>query len=636
MSDSQALSLVDVTFDPKPSIELGFSSLTGNEELGQPFLYTLQLFSATSNSDLTAMLGGSATVAFDLMGGGKRYINGIVTRLRYTGQVRAVYGYEIELRPWIWLLTRKQDCHIFQNMSPWNIITQLFRDAGFSNFQDKRQSQSGDTVLEYCVQYNETSFDFVSRLMERYGIYYYFTHTNGQHQLVLADDPNSHTALARSLPYHISGEALNMQEDYVSGWSAELLLQSGSVSFRDYNFTTPSDDLTAKTIKPAQVANYGSLEVYNYPAAYPTAADGTKLSDVAMQGLDAARRVIRARTNARTLLAGTKFTLAKATDTSINKEYLVTGTTTSLRSTQGKSVGLSSVIDSYICEFIAIEGTVTFRTPPRTHWPVMRGPQTAKVVGTSGEEIFTDQYGRVKVSFFWDRQSRQDENSSCWIRVAQSWAHTGWGSIFIPRIGMEVIVDFIEGNPDRPIITGCVYNATPTGPFPLPAKNTRATLNPNSSPGGGGFNELRFEDKKGNEEVFFQAQKDYTKKVLNNETVTIHKDTATTVETGDRSVTVSKGKNSLTVSTGDNATTISAGNDSLTVSQGNHTITVSAGSSTITAGQSITLQVGGNSLVINTEGVTINGIQIGLTASTKLAANGGGMMTLQAGMININ
>ena len=211
-----------------------------------------------------------------------------------------------------------------------------------------------------------------------------------------------------------------------------------------------------------------------------------------------------------------------------------------------------------------------------------------------------------------------------------------WGSIFIPRIGQEVVVDFLDGNPDRPIVTGCVYNATTTVPYALPDNKTRSTIKTNSSTGGSGFNELRFEDKAGSEEVFFQAQKDYNKVVLNNETVKITQDTTTTVSQGNRSITVSQGNDSLTVSQGNHSITISTGNDSLTVSQGNHSITVSAGSSTITAGQSITLQVGANSIVVNTQGVTINGTQIGLTASAQLQANGGGQMTLQAGMISIN
>jgi type VI secretion system secreted protein VgrG len=276
----------------------------------------------------------------------------------------------------------------------------------------------------------------------------------------------------------------------------------------------------------------------------------------------------------------------------------------------------------------------------------MHGPQTAKVTVASGDEVTTDTYGRIKVKFPWDRSAAQDDTASCWIRVAQLWAGSAWGGMVIPRVGMEVVVDFLNGNPDRPIVVGCVYNANNMPSDALPANKTRTNMQSNSSTGGGGFNQLRFEDKKGSEEVYFQAQYDYNKLVKNNETVTIDQgnrsttlntgNDSLTVSKGNHSVTVSQGNKSVTVSQGNNSVTVSTGNDSLTVSTGNHSISVSAGSSTINAGQSITLQVGANSLVINTSGVTINGTTIALTADASLSANGGGAMTLTAGMISIN
>lgn len=247
----------------------------------------------------------------------------------------------------------------------------------------------------------------------------------------------------------------------------------------------------------------------------------------------------------------------------------------------------------------------------------MRGPQTAKVTGAPGDEITTDQYGRIKVKFFWDRSAVQDDNSSCWIRVAQIWAGANWGSMFIPRVGQEVVVEFLDGDPDRPIITGCVYNANQGVPYPLPDNKTRSGIKTHSSTGSGN-NELRFEDKAGSEEIFLQAQKDYNKVVLNNETVKVTQDTTTTVEKGNRSVTVSQGNDGLTVSTGD------------------HTITVSAGNSTIKAGQSILLQVGGNSVRIDTDGITLVGSKISIMAQESMSADGGLSMTLQAAQIAIN
>ncbi len=635
MPDSSASSEVTVSVDPDPGFPLNMDLIDAVEELGRPFCYTIHLASDASRGDLTPLLGSNCTIAFSLPDGSKRYVTGIIGRAVFDGVVDANFRYRLELRPWIWLLSQTRNCQIFQQKSVWEIITGVFRDAGFTNFEDKRQNQSGDQVLDYCVQYDETSLDFVSRLMEKYGLYYYFTHTSSQQTLVMADDPNSHTALSGPLPYHVQSKGQDDAVPHVWAWAADQELVPGAVTYRDYNFTTPSADLTAKALQPSSTT-YGKMEVYSYPGPYETAADGQKLATVRMQTLSSKSQVVRGTTNARNLAVGNKFTLTGGDDASQNREYLVISTTFKLNAAQGAGVAGGRRLDSYSCNFTAIPGTTVFRTLPRTPWPVMRGPQTAKVVGASGDEITTDQYGRVKVSFFWDRNSPQNENSSCWIRVAQSWAGVSWGSIFIPRIGQEVVVDFLDGNPDRPIITGGVYNATTTVPYTLPDNKTRSTVKTDSSPGGSGFNELRFEDKAGSEEVFFQAQKDYSKVVLNNETVKITQDTTTTVSQGNRSITVSQGNDSLTVSQGNHSITISTGNDSLTVTQGNHSITVSQGSSTITAAQSITLQVGGNSVVINTQGVTINGTQIGLTASAQLQANGGAQMTLQAGMISIN
>lgn len=617
MSDSSGITGVTVTVDPNPGLPLSFDTIDAVEELGRPFCYTLNLISGTLRSDLNTLLGSSATIAFNLTDSSKRYVNGILTRAVFVGLVDANYRYRLELRPWIWLLSQARSCRIFQQKSVWDIITGVFRDAGFTNFEDKRQNESGSQLLDYCVQYDETSLDFVSRLMEKYGLYYYFTHTSSQHTLVMADDPNSHTALPAALPYHVQGSERDSTEDHVTSWAADLALQPGAVTFRDYNFTTPSADLTAKSLQPSSTT-YGHMEVYSYPGPYDTAADGQKLATVRMQTYSSNAEVVRGATNARALAVGSKFTLSGSEDSTQNREYLVIAATSQLVAGAGTAVKAGTVLDSYGCRFSAIPGATVFRTDQRTPWPVMRGPQTAKVVGAAGDEITTDHYGRIKISFFWDRDSKQDENSSCWVRVAQGWAGVSWGSIFIPRIGQEVVVDFLDGNPDRPIVTGCVYNATTTTPYPLPDNKTRSTIKTNSSPGGSGFNELRFEDKAGDEEVFFQAQKDYNKVVLHNETVKITQDTTTTVAQGNRAVTVS------------------AGNDDLTVSAGNHSVTVSAGTSTISAGQSITLKVGANSIVIDTSGVTINGTKIGLTASAQLQANGGGQMTLQAGMISIN
>lgn len=642
-----------LSISPPPSVTPTFAGMTMTEELGRPFEAHMDVYSRERTVDLDKLLGASATVTIR-QPKGDRYVNGVVTRAVYVGLSAGAYRYRLELRPWIWLLSRVRDCAIYQNMSAWQIMTKIFRAGGYA-FEDSRQSGSGDITLDYCVQFEETQLDFVTRLMERYGIYYFTKHENGRHTLVFADDPNSHSSIGAALPYYYAQTEQRQIEEHVWDWSADLSLLTDKVTHRDYNFTTPTLSLETKALSASGAgAASKSYEAYDYPAAYATVDDGQKLATVRLQSIAARKQVVRGTTNARGMVTGGKFTLAKNPDTTQNSEYLVVATTTGFNLVEGRADSRELALDELTCELTAIPGNTQFRLEQITPWPRMRGPQTAKVVGASGEEITTDQYGRIKVQFYWDRLGKSDENSSCWIRVAQNWAGAGWGGMVIPRIGQEVIVEYLDGNPDRPLVTGCVYNAANTVPYPLDANKTRSTFKTNSSQGGGGFNELRFEDKKGSEEVFFQAQKDYNVVVLNNETVKITQDFTTTVDKGnrattvstgndtltvsqgDRSVTVSQGNESLTVSQGNRSVTVSQGNDSLTVSLGNHSISVNAGASSITAAQSITLTVGANSLKIDTSGITINGTKITATASAEFQAQAGGTMALQAPSIALN
>jgi len=658
-ASSNATPYGTVTVTPDPGFKLVFDGLEAVESLGRPFLYNLDVSSFKTTTDLIGLLGSKVTVSFSTTSGPTRYFNGLLTRIVYAGLVGGASRYHLELRPWIWMLTRSHDCKIFQNMAPFDIITGVCRDAGFSDFADKRQNQAGSTVLDYCVQYRESSLDFVTRLMEQYGIYYYFEHTSDKHTLNFADDPNSHTALSASILYQRQMTEMRTVVDHIWEFSADLRVQPGTYTYRDYNFTTPSADLTAKSMKQGS-HEYGSSEIYDYPGIYDTAANGQKLTDVRIQEIAARRQTFTGSTNARALLCGCRFTLGKAendtlskvVDQSIYAEYLVIATITHFGMGESKSSldMKGELTDSYSCSFQAIPGETPFRLERQTNVPLIRGPQTAKVVGPSGQEIYTDQYGRIKVQFYWDRVNPPDETASCWIRVSQTWAGAGWGSNIIPRIGQEVIVAFLEGNPDRPIITGTVYNANNTVPYPLPDNATRSTIKSNSSLGGGGSNEMRFEDKKGSEEVMFHAQYDYNKTVLHNETATITNDHTTTVQQGNRAITVSQGNNSLTVSQGNNSATIK-GNDSLTVSSGNHSITISAGSSSVTAAKSITLTVGANSITIDTSGVTISATKVTVQAQAALSAQGaqvsvnaqatmslqaGGPLSVQGAMVSIN
>lgn len=650
-ASDQGSNYVTVAFSPDPGFKLVFDGLTMTEEMGRPFLIELSLSSGKARSDIDSVLGSTVTVTMTDADKSKTYFNGIVSRANFVGQHGGVYHYHIEVRPWLWLLSHTRDCKIFQKMSPWDIINKVLKDQGFSAVEDKRQNQAGSTALDFCVQYNESSFAFITRLMEEFGLYFYVTHDDGEHKLVFADDPGSHTVQGDPIPFYFAQTEQRAVDDHVWEWTSDHHLMPGAQTLRDYNFTTPSADLTAKSLKAGEHP-HGTLEVYEYPGRYDDVDNGQTLASVRMQHYTAAVQTYTGRTNARRVRVGNKIKLKDTTDPTAAKEYLITGVKITMTIAEGNSDTRGQLIDSQRVNFSAIPGDTPFRLAPLTPRPLIRGPQTAKVVGVSGDEVTTDQYGRIKVKFFWDRDPGADENSSCWIRVAQSWAGAGWGTMFIPRIGMEVVVEFLEGNPDRPLVTGVVYNATQTVPDALPDNKTRSTIKTNSSTGGGGFNELRFEDKAGSEEVFFQAQKDYHKVVLNNETIEITNDTVTTVKQGKREVTVSQGNNALTVSQGNNTTTISEGNDSTTVSAGNHKLDVTAGGSKTTTGQSyevtaqasikltatasIELTVGGTSFKMDASGITFSGPKVQGSATAEMALDGGGMMELTGGLIKIN
>jgi type VI secretion system secreted protein VgrG len=421
-------------------------------------------------------------------------------------------------------------------------------------------------------------------------------------------------------------------QDHIWDFSADLQIQPAACTFLDYNFTTPSADLTVKSI--AETKRAASAEIYDYPGFYGTTDTGKPLVEVRMQDLSARQQTLGGSTNAREVKTGAKITLSNHPDTAMNKDYLITGCTTSFGASESRSAAGGDLADSFRCSFHAIPSTIPFRLDNKTPLPMIRGPQTAKIVGASGDEITTDQYGRVKVKFPWDRSSAQDDTASCWIRVSQIFAGKDFGAMFIPRVGQEVIVEHLEGNPDCPIITGRVYNANVTVPYALPGEKTKTTMKTNSSPGGGGFNEMRFEDKKGSEEIFINAQKDYNETVLNNKTIKITKDSTMTVDQGNHSVTISQGNHT---------TTVSAKNHELTVSAGNHKITISAGKSEISAAQSITLTVGGSSIKIEPAAITLSAAQIKLsgTASVEISAPsvkvaGSAMTEISGGMVKIN
>ncbi len=611
---------VEVDFSPDPGFTLLFDGLHAEEELGRPFLIQVDLSTGQLQPGISKLIGGTCCVWMyqaEDKSTPDRYFHGIVTRVVSAGMLGGAYRYKVELRPWIWLLSQVTDCCIFQKKSAFQIVTDIFRNAGFSDFEDKRQASAGEAQLEYCVQYHETSLAFVTRLMEQYGFYYFFTHARDKHTLVFADDPNSHEVIDTALPFQSDQTEFRKVDAHIWVWSTDLGLNTDQWTFQDYNFQTPSADLTAKTLKP-QSHQYKPFEVYEYPGIYENTDDGLRLADIRMQALVYQRQMYVAQSNSRALWTGKQFKLSGHPDNAVNRSHLIVHSTVTVGSAEGTPNPQAETIDTYRIEMRCIPGDTAFRLQRKTPRPMIRGPQTARVVGDAGEEITTDSLGRVKVRFHWDRSDTQDSDRTCWIRVTQSWASGSWGAMTIPRVGQEVVVEFLEGDPDRPLITGVVYNGNNQVPYPLPENKTRTTLMSNSSPGGSGFNEFRIEDKAGEEEVYLHAAYDYNREVKHDETAKI---------TNDRTVTITSGNDSLTVS---------SGNHSVTVSSGNHSLSVSSGKSEVSAAQSITLSVGANSIKIDTEGITINGMKVGVQASTTMSLNATAAMSLNGATISLN
>ncbi len=476
------------------------------EQLGRLFSMEMELSSEDPALDFSAIVGGNATIRLELDHNKTRYWNGNVSRFVQTeADSKAGGRYRATLVPWLWFLTRASDCRIFQNKTVPDIIKQVFRDHGFADFKDSLTGHYGP--WENCVQYRETDFNFVSRLMEHEGIYYYFTHENGKHILVLADGVSAHEPYpGYSEVTFRTGRGGVATNEAITGWALEQEVQPGTYSLNDFNFEKPKTSLVAKS-KVATKHAQNSFEMYDYPGEYGEHSEGTDYSKIRIEELHSQHEIVQGEANARGIAVGYTFTLTNSPRRDQNRKYLITAASYQLTG-QHYGSGEEKSGELYACHFTAIDATKHFRAGRITPKPLIQGPQTAIVVGPKGEEIHTDKHGRIVVQFHWDRHGKADENSSCWVRISQSaWAGKKWGSMFIPRVGQEVIVEFLEGDPDLPIVTGQVYNADTTPPYDLPADKTKTSLKTNSTKGGQGFNELRFEDLKGKEQVFIHSEK---------------------------------------------------------------------------------------------------------------------------------
>ena len=497
---------------------------SGTESVSRLFSYRLTLLSENHRIAFADIIGKNVTLSIQLNSGEKRFINGIVASFSQSGsgteriETSTFSQYSATLVPWPWLLTRTSDIRIFQELSVPDIIKKIFQEKGLSDFSLRLHDQYEKKV--YCVQYRETDFNFVSRLMEEEGIYYFFEHEARKHTLVLADSTADHPPCpGQGTARYQQTEGAFLDEDVISALEVKQEIRAGKFTLNDYNFETPQTKLTAEAVSRVELGP-GEREIYDYPAEYEKRPQGDRLAKIFMEGEEAQIMSISGSGNCRAFRTGYRFELQDYfRDEMNNKSYVLTEISHAAASNAAGTGSKETV--TYSNRFSCIPHDTPFRPPRMTTKPVVEGVQTAVVVGPSGEEIYTDKYGRVKVQFHWDREGKKDENSSCWIRVSQAWAGAGWGGIHIPRIGQEVIVECLEGDPDRPIITGRVYNASQTTPYALPGEKTKSAIKSNSSLGGGGFNEFRFEDKKGKEEIFLHGQKDWTIAILNDKNQTI-------------------------------------------------------------------------------------------------------------------
>lgn len=639
-----------------------FYSMKGTEKLGRLFEYQLELLSTKKNINIKDVLGKNMSIRLDLVNQKKRYFNGVVTRFCLTdnGSGSGRYAtYTATLRPWTWLLTRSSNCRIFQEKSVLEIIKEVCHGPAYAamvHLDDSKLSHRYEK-LPYCVQYRETDFNFISRLMEQEGIYYFFKHdVAGNHTMVLADSYGAHEKIPsyEVLKYGVNRKHTISDDEGVYSWSAAGEIQPGRYVLNDFDFERAAASNSKGLLAKANLETgfeQPTYEMFDYPGGYTKTGQGQQYATARIESYHGQCEQINAHTAVRGLYPGGLFALTQHPRDDQNRDYLVTAADYELQSDEYESSG-KPARRIFSCQFSAIGKEHNYRPEAVIRKPIVQGPQTGIVVGPAGEEIWTDKYGRIKVQFHWDRLGQADEKSSCWIRVSQSWAGKRWGAMFIPRIGQEVIVDFLEGDPDRPLVTGSVYNSDTMPPYELPANATRSGIKSDSSKGSGGFNELRFEDKKDKEEVFVQAERDYNRVVKNNDTLKVGFEKKSP---GDQTVDIKNdqkydiGHDQVMKVTNDQKYDI--GHDQTITVKNNQKFVVSndqkiniGNTSVITALTSIELKVGGSSIKIEPEKITIKSAMIEVNGNTNVEVksgetmkiNSGAVMTIEGALVKIN
>ena len=588
--------------------------------------------------DLNEIVGKSARIAMNGPDGALREFPGVCISAEFLNRDSGNSHYRAEIRSWLWFLTQTKNSRIYQDLSPIDVFEKILKDNNYDGDIVKKLYRD-HPVREYLVQYRETDLEFTKRIFEQEGVFFYVEESGGKDHLVIADDKSAFEGLkgGPAIDFVDITDDIMTQAEMVYEWARKAGSTTGKVCLRDYNFETPSAKLEVKREDKKGTHQQNQHEVYDYPGRYREAGEGERLAGIRMISEAAVHEVVRAKATVETLVVGGKFDLKKHPIPAENRSYVTARTVHQFKQVQGSdhdyAVFSDDLVDqgsgnyTYRVLFEAIPDDIDYAAPQVTPWPEIAGVQTAVVVGPKGEEIYTDEYGRVKVQFHWDRDGEKDDKSSCWIRCMTPWSGQKWGMIHIPRIKQEVVVQFEEGDPDRPLIVGMLYNGDNMPPYKLPSEMTQSGMKSNSTKGGGGFHELMFDDKKGEELVRFQSERDYKQIIKNNAEIEIGLEHSSK---GDLKQTVHNDK----IEKIGNDKDIDVGGKLVEKIATSHKEDVGT-SLTIKAGTKIELKVGGSSLVIDNKGVTIKGPMI--TVDGKMTeVKGSAMLVLKGGMTMIN
>ena len=637
-------------------------SFEGQESLSRLFRFELDMLSEQDGLSPESLLGEPVSFRVRSPDGQERYFHGHVNHFSYAGQGDRLHMYRAAVVPWFWFLTRTSDCRAFQEKKIPDIIKEVLDEMGFAGKYEFRLG-GNYRPWDYCIQYRETDFNFLSRLMEHAGIFYYFIHSEGEHKMVIADQNGAFEASKDGSVKFQTSLAKTELENPILEWNHSHENKAGQWAHTDYNFEKPTTDLKSKNRGKAKKSD-SKFEFFDYPGEFSEKAHSDEEIQLRMQEEDAGHDRVFGRGTCRFFSPGYQFTMSEHhSQTETGQKYTIASVQHSAHmggSYVTEQVGVHRIYEN---SFTCIPEAVPFRAPRMTPRPTVSGVLTGLVVGKEGEEIWPDEYGRVKVQFYWDRYGEKNEKSSCWIRVSTPWAGTEWGMIHIPRIGQEVVVSFIAGNPDRPLITGMVYNADNMPPYALAANKTQSGIKTRSSKGGtpDNFNELRFEDLKDHEQIYLHAERDFDRVVENNDTLKVgfdkREDGNQTMEIfnnqvlnvgcpeckeGNQTIEVWKDR-TATIKTGNESITVEQGNRTLTIQQGNQKTHCQLGKSEHEACQSIELKVGASSIKLTPTEITIKSpmIKIEATAMAEMKSpmttvKGDATLTLKGGMVMIN